>query len=170
MFLRARPLAAAGLLVAAGCVNDYVRGELGEGGSTAAVDMPRTTGGASTSGASGMSEASAGGEGSTDASSSSSSTGGGSGDVPTSSAGGDGSGASSSSGEAPHFELCGGPCDADAQCGLEPDLCVQLTRGAEGRCLRRCGRGCPEGYTCLERTSVEGASAEQCVPDDNMCA
>lgn len=168
---RVRAWAATGLLVVAGCVNDYVRGDLVEETSTSSADMPQTTGPGTTSDApqtTGGSGSGGSGE-STSGSSSSSGQASDSADSEMTTSVGDGAGSDSDSGGGRTFELCGGPCDADAQCGGRSDLCVQLVRGAEGRCLRRCGRGCPDGYACVERTSVEGGSAEQCVPDGNMC-
>lgn len=169
VFVRVRHWAAAGLLVASACVNDYVRGEFDHGGSTSSIEMPESTGEGTTSGPPLTTGGTGDGGGSTGAASSSSGAGSDSADSNMTTSMGDGSGSSSSSGDTQTFELCGGPCEADTQCGVRPDLCVQLVRGAEARCLRRCGRGCPDGYTCMERTSVEGNSAEQCVPDDNMC-
>jgi len=45
---------------------------------------------------------------------------------------------------------------------------VELVRGV-AVCLRSCGRGCPEGFSCTERTTVEGEPSAQCVPGDNQC-
>ncbi len=67
------------------------------------------------------------------------------------------------------MELCQGPCASDAQCGGPMDLCVLLARGQDPVCLRACARGCGDTFSCMERTSVDGGSAEQCVPDGNMC-
>lgn len=164
--------AAVGSLAAAGCVNDYLYGEGAMGTSTTAASDEATdastTAGADAStgeGASGSDSTTA--EGGSSGSSSSSSSGGNSGDSdPTASTIGDG-GASSSGGDAT-LELCQGPCDANAMCGAEPDLCVDLTEG-NPVCLRDCGRACPDGFTCQMRVSVEGPSGEQCVPDGNIC-
>ncbi len=61
------------------------------------------------------------------------------------------------------------PCSADVQCGEDNDHCVQLAAGSF--CSTACGDGCDDGYTCSENpvTSVDGAAAQQCMPDDGAC-
>jgi hypothetical protein len=58
-------------------------------------------------------------------------------------------------------ELCA-PCSADVQCGGEGDLCIAV--GDANHCTVGCGGGCDAGLTCMEVTSVDGSTAEQCVP------
>jgi hypothetical protein len=62
------------------------------------------------------------------------------------------------------------PCTADAQCGAG-DLCVRVGVQQEPFCLEACDGGCPSGYSCSTSpvTSVDGASAAQCVPDSASC-
>jgi len=61
-------------------------------------------------------------------------------------------------------------CTSDAQCG-SGDECVRMGASGAGFCLQACGAGCPTGYTCSTTpvTSVDGASAPQCVPDSGTC-
>lgn len=61
-------------------------------------------------------------------------------------------------------------CTADAQCG-PGDECVRMGATGATFCLEDCGGGCPTGYTCSATplTSVDGASARQCVPDSGSC-
>ena len=64
------------------------------------------------------------------------------------------------------------PCSADVQCGGQNDLCVVM--GGEPRCMRGCNgdSDCSEeGYYCSfgNMTSVDNASARQCIPNDFMC-
>ena len=167
-------IAVAGSLAAAGCVNDYLYGE-GESGTSTTVasssggmDHAASSVADASSGASASESASTTAEGdpSTSSSSSSSSSDSGGSD-PTASTMGDGDPSGDSAGDPP-FELCQGPCVANAMCGAEPDLCVELTEG-DPVCLRACGRACPDGFTCQMRASVEGSSGEQCVPDGNIC-
>lgn len=69
------------------------------------------------------------------------------------------------------LEVCES-CSADTQCGDLDDHCVML--GATASCLRSCAAevDCPSGYTCSATavTSVDGATARQCVPDSGSCA
>jgi hypothetical protein len=70
-------------------------------------------------------------------------------------------------------ELCE-PCTADVQCGAANDHCVRVGSAAEAFCLAACDEpsDCPEDFTCSEDpvTSVDGASARQCVPVSSDCA
>ncbi|MEM6295575.1 MAG: hypothetical protein AAGA54_30155 [Myxococcota bacterium] len=52
-------------------------------------------------------------------------------------------------------------CSADVQCGGSDDLCVAV--GDDTVCLEACG-GCEDGFACTAVTSVDGTTAEQCVP------
>ncbi|MBS1118115.1 MAG: leucine aminopeptidase-related protein [Deltaproteobacteria bacterium] len=62
-------------------------------------------------------------------------------------------------------------CTSDSQCGTG-DLCAFI--GSEGAsfCLQSCATGCPTGYACSNGPvfSVDGASANQCVPQSGSCA
>ena len=58
-------------------------------------------------------------------------------------------------------EVCA-PCSADVQCGGDGDLCIAV--GDANHCAAACGGGCDAGLTCAEVTSVDGTTAEQCVP------
>lgn len=62
-------------------------------------------------------------------------------------------------------------CSADVQCGGPTDHCVRV--GQTNHCLKACaGAGdCPTGYTCSAAavTSVNGASARQCIPQSGVC-
>ena len=60
-------------------------------------------------------------------------------------------------------EVCE-PCSADVQCGGESDLCAVVGDRGATHCVRACGGGCDEGFTCTQVTSVDGTTAEQCVP------
>jgi hypothetical protein len=64
-------------------------------------------------------------------------------------------------------------CSNDAQCGNDGDLCVNVAATQQSYCLAACdGPGdCPSGYTCSAGnvTSVDGASARQCVPNTGSC-
>jgi hypothetical protein len=61
-------------------------------------------------------------------------------------------------------------CTSDAQCGAG-DECVRMGATGATFCLQACGSGCPTGYTCSTTpvTSIDGASASQCVPDSGSC-
>jgi hypothetical protein len=61
-------------------------------------------------------------------------------------------------------------CTSDAQCGTG-DECVRMGSSGATFCLQACGAGCPAGYTCSATpvTSVDGASAPQCVPQSGTC-
>lgn len=61
-------------------------------------------------------------------------------------------------------------CTSDAQCGTG-DLCVRMGSQSASFCLQSCDAGCPTGYTCSTDpvTSVNGASAKQCVPVAGTC-
>lgn len=61
-------------------------------------------------------------------------------------------------------------CTSDAQCGTG-DECVRMGSSGATFCLQACGAGCPAGYTCSAApvTSVDGASAPQCVPQSGTC-
>jgi len=63
-------------------------------------------------------------------------------------------------------------CSADVQCGGAADNCVRV--GAATSCLQACSgtsNTCPAGYTCSASavTSVNGASARQCIPSSGVC-
>jgi hypothetical protein len=68
------------------------------------------------------------------------------------------------------------PCSADLQCGSDGDLCVRVGTFGTNHCLQACGASgatsCPSGYTCSTSavTSVNGASARQCVPISGSCS
>lgn len=153
----------------AGCVNNYVYGE-GGSTSTTSADSGETDASATTHSGSGTSTGGSGGGSSSTGVSSSDSGGTGqssSGSTMDADAGSTGD-PSTTEGGVP-LELCQGPCAGDEACGTAADLCVELTRGAEPVCLRSCGRGCPGGFPCTERTSVDGASGLQCAPEGNVC-
>lgn len=87
------------------------------------------------------------------------------------------SGTGGSTGESGTGSTSGGPleacqpCVADAECGGEFDLCVDLGTGPV--CLRVCTeppRECSPGFSCMPATSVEGAEVPQCVPETGRCA
>ena len=61
-------------------------------------------------------------------------------------------------------------CTHDAQCGAG-DECVYMGSMGASYCLQKCGSACPTGYTCSANpvTSVDGASAVQCVPQSGSC-
>jgi hypothetical protein len=61
-------------------------------------------------------------------------------------------------------------CTSDAQCGAG-DECVRIGAAGASYCLQKCGTGCPAGTTCSTTsvTSVDGASAPQCVPASGTC-
>jgi hypothetical protein len=62
------------------------------------------------------------------------------------------------------------PCTADAQCGAGNE-CVYVGNLSASYCLQGCGAGCPSGYSCSNSaiTSVDFASAQQCVPQSGSC-
>jgi Bacterial Ig domain/Bacterial pre-peptidase C-terminal domain len=62
-------------------------------------------------------------------------------------------------------------CTSDAQCGTG-DLCVYMGNMGASYCLESCAGGCPTGYACSATAlfSVDGASANQCVPQSGSCA
>jgi hypothetical protein len=62
-------------------------------------------------------------------------------------------------------------CTADSQCGAGNE-CVWMGSMGDSYCLQACGGGCPTGYTCSTSTiwSVDGAQANQCVPQSGTCA
>lgn len=66
------------------------------------------------------------------------------------------------------------PCTDDVQCGQDDDHCVRVGAAAESFCLAGCDdpSDCPTDYTCTTEavTSVNGASARQCVPSSSDCA
>ena len=61
-------------------------------------------------------------------------------------------------------------CTSDTQCGAG-DECVRMGSSGATVCLQACRSGCPGGYTCstTPETSVDGASALQCVPQSGTC-
>ncbi|HUQ04903.1 MAG TPA: hypothetical protein VM261_20515 [Kofleriaceae bacterium] len=63
-------------------------------------------------------------------------------------------------------------CSADVQCGDADDNCVMV--GTGNYCLKSCSSAadCGAGYTCSAAsvTSVNGASARQCVPSSGSCS
>jgi hypothetical protein len=70
-------------------------------------------------------------------------------------------------GDQPGAGLCE-PCSVDAQCGGPGDLCLVID--GDERCAAACnGASCPVGYMCVSSTSVQGTSAEQCVPTTTSC-
>jgi len=73
--------------------------------------------------------------------------------------------------ERPSYELCE-PCQLDLQCGGADDLCVlplapdQAGGGLEGVCGQACDQSqlrCPSGFECIQVTSLDGLSAQQCI-------
>jgi len=62
------------------------------------------------------------------------------------------------------------PCSADAQCGSGNE-CVYVGSLGASYCLQACGAGCPTGYSCSAAGiySVDGANANQCVPQSGTC-
>jgi hypothetical protein len=62
------------------------------------------------------------------------------------------------------------PCTADAECGDEWDLCVELDEIGP-RCLYSCPEaGCPMELTCRDVLSIDGVAAMQCAPMNGVCA
>lgn len=65
-------------------------------------------------------------------------------------------------------------CTADVQCGGPGDNCLRM--GSEGKsyCFKACSSDteCPAGYYCsiTMMTSVDGASARQCIPETYRCS
>jgi hypothetical protein len=61
-------------------------------------------------------------------------------------------------------------CSADSQCGTGGE-CVYMGSMGDSYCLQACGGGCPTGYTCSASPiwSVDGAMANQCVPQSGSC-
>src|SRR6185437_12220224 len=66
--------------------------------------------------------------------------------------------------------LCA-PCSADAQCG-DGNECVYVGTLGDSYCLASCAAGCAAGYSCSADAiwSVDGAMANQCVPQSGSCA
>jgi hypothetical protein len=62
-------------------------------------------------------------------------------------------------------------CTADSQCGAGNE-CVYIGSTGESFCLQACGSGCPTGYSCSAAAiySVDGAQANQCVPQSGTCS
>lgn len=62
-------------------------------------------------------------------------------------------------------------CSSDSDCGGVGDLCVSIDEG--NHCLAGCSGSddCPAGYLCsfTPMTSIDGASARQCLPTDYQC-
>ncbi|HZO12197.1 MAG TPA: pre-peptidase C-terminal domain-containing protein [Polyangiaceae bacterium] len=62
-------------------------------------------------------------------------------------------------------------CTSDAQCGGPGDNCVYMDDGYY--CFKGCQSSseCPQGYYCSfsNFTSIDNASARQCIPDDYTC-
>ncbi len=62
-------------------------------------------------------------------------------------------------------------CTADVQCGGPGDLCVFLD--GDYHCFQACAgnNDCPTGYYCsfADFTSVDNATARQCIPNDYQC-
>jgi hypothetical protein len=78
---------------------------------------------------------------------------------------GDGNDGSGDTGLPPTGRAPCDPCETDLHCGGEFDLCVDLG-GPSPVCTQRCFEAppCPEGATCEPVTSVDGQTADQCVP------
>ncbi len=62
-------------------------------------------------------------------------------------------------------------CTSDSQCGTG-DLCTFMGSQGASFCMQSCTGGCPTGYACSNEAvfSVDGASANQCVPQSGSCA
>ncbi len=64
-------------------------------------------------------------------------------------------------------------CTADVQCGGGGNLCARVGATGDSYCLKACAgpSDCGAGFTCAATavTSVDGASARQCVPDTGSC-
>lgn len=63
-------------------------------------------------------------------------------------------------------------CSADAQCGSDGDLCATLGAAGKTYCFRKCSSDgdCPGDYLCSSPiTSVNGATARQCIPKSGQC-
>jgi hypothetical protein len=61
-------------------------------------------------------------------------------------------------------------CTADSQCGTGNE-CVYMGNMGASYCLQGCGSGCASGYSCSTSAvySVDGASANMCVPQSGSC-
>jgi hypothetical protein len=63
-------------------------------------------------------------------------------------------------------------CTADVQCGGAGDHCLYM--GGTTHCFQACSSdaNCPSGYYCsiTQFTSIDGAKARQCIPDDYSCS
>lgn len=61
-------------------------------------------------------------------------------------------------------------CTADAQCGTGNE-CVYMGSMGASYCLQACGGGCAAGFTCSASPigSVDGKSANECVPQSGSC-
>jgi len=65
-----------------------------------------------------------------------------------------------------------GACTSDSQCAGAGSHCVRVGVSNDSYCLAGCSPGtCPGGTTCSADpvTSIDGASARQCVPDAGSC-
>ncbi|MCR9164795.1 MAG: Ig-like domain-containing protein [Nannocystaceae bacterium] len=56
------------------------------------------------------------------------------------------------------------PCSADVQCGGDADVCAVVGEDGATHCLVACAGGCENGLRCVEVSSVDGVTAEQCMP------
>jgi hypothetical protein len=60
------------------------------------------------------------------------------------------------------------PCMTDVSCTGGANLCLDI--GGVLNCGRDCSNlSCPNGYQCVTATSIEGATALQCVPTNGHC-
>ena len=70
-----------------------------------------------------------------------------------------------------HLSLCR-PCTTSGDCVDVGAHCLERADGSGRFCGAACGPAapCPEGYTCEEQASVDGAVEPQCVPPGGTCA
>lgn len=65
------------------------------------------------------------------------------------------------------------PCTADVQCGDAGDNCLLMGTGGEYYCFAGCASDaeCPADYYCSisMMVSIDGAAANQCIPDSYTC-
>lgn len=71
----------------------------------------------------------------------------------------------------PAVQLCQTTCDGDDVCSRPIDLCVEHLNLEGSFCGMACAiqSDCPNGFDCLEVTSVDNVTALQCVPLAGFC-